>query len=67
MGSFLSTIEKEMDTEYDTRSLGYGKLPLLGSRTQASTLKLTLLGPGPGRASYYSTLDKFAIIEEGSL
>jgi hypothetical protein len=30
MWSILSTIEKELDTEYDTRSLGYGKLPLLG-------------------------------------
>jgi hypothetical protein len=35
MGSFLSTIEKELDTEFDTRGLGYGEsfplgdLPLL--------------------------------------
>jgi hypothetical protein len=33
------------------------------SRTQVSTLKLTLIGPGSRRTSYCSTLDKFAIIE----
>jgi hypothetical protein len=36
------------------------------SCTQASTLKPTLIGQGYGKASYYSTLDKFAIIEGGS-
>jgi hypothetical protein len=29
MWSILSTIEKELDTEFDTRGLGYGNLPLL--------------------------------------
>jgi len=29
MGSILSTIEKELDTEFNTGGLGYGDLPLL--------------------------------------